>query len=143
MSKPKLDTANLMNELKDSSFFKPSTPLPVVSSPTPKKVIAIKTPQKQAQKPPSEVTSYNDSELASMLERIRKTVKDQGNKVSFARITDEEKNKLMDIIYTYKRLGIKTTENEVVRIAINYLIEDYQANGKTSVLATVLDMLRA
>jgi len=63
--------------------------------------------------------------------------------VSFIRLTAEEKGQLADVVYTYKRQGRKTTENEVSRIAVNYLLEDYKANGNTSVLARVLEALQA
>lgn len=77
------------------------------------------------------------------IEAIRKAVKRLGKEASFCRFTQEEKNALADIIYTYKRSGVRTSENEVVRIAINWLIENYHADGQKSVLAQVLDRLNA
>ena len=55
----------------------------------------------------------------------------------------EEKAQLSDIVYTYKRQGQKTYENEVNRIAINYLLLDYHEHGEQSVLARVLAALLA
>ena len=49
-----------------------------------------------------------------------------------------KKTYLADIEYTYKRQGIRTSENEITRIAINYFIEDYRKNGEQSLLAKVL-----
>ena len=86
-----------------------------------------------------ELSSYHDSLIAS----IRKAVKVLGKEVSFVRMTPIEKRQLADIVYTYKRLGIKTSENEINRIAINFLLEDYQANGADSVLAKVIEALQA
>jgi len=80
---------------------------------------------------------------ASIIDIIRKTVKNVGKEVTFVRLTPEEKNRLTDIAYTYKRQGIKTSENEISRIAINFLLEDYKTNGETSVLAKVLASLLA
>ena len=79
----------------------------------------------------------------SMIETIRKTVKSLGKEVAFTRVTPEEKGRLADIVYTYKRQGVKTSENEINRIAINFLIEDYTKNGKESVLAKVIEALNA
>ena len=79
----------------------------------------------------------------SMVETIRKTVKSLGKEVAFTRVTPEEKGRLTDIVYTYKRQSIKTSENEINRIAINFLIEDYTRNGKESVLAKVIEALNA
>jgi len=58
-------------------------------------------------------------------------------------MTQEEKGQLADIVYTYKRQGKKTSENEINRIAINFILEDYHANGDNSVLAKVIDALLA
>ncbi len=80
---------------------------------------------------------------ASMIETIRKTVKSLGQVVSFTRVTPEEKGRVAEIVYTYKRQGIKTSENEINRIAINFLMEDYTTNGKESVLAKVIEALNA
>jgi hypothetical protein len=112
--------------------------------------------QKTAPRKASKQASTHASTLASnqdgfadhirnedMIETIRKTVKSLGNKVSFTRLTPEEKGRLADIVYTYKRQGIKTTENEINRIAINFLMEDFHKNGEQSVLAQVIEALNA
>ena len=78
-----------------------------------------------------------------MIETIRKTVKTLGTKVSFTRVTPEEKGRLEDIVYIYKRQGVKTSENEINRIAMNFLVEDFNKNGKESVLAQVIEALNA
>ena len=78
-----------------------------------------------------------------VVERIRKVVKTQGKEVSFIRLTAEEKGQLADVVYTYKRQGRKTTENEITRIAVTYLLEEHRSNGKVSLLARVLDALHA
>ena len=92
-------------------------------------------------------TSELDSRLARkqaiVVETIRRTVKVQGKEVSFIRMTPEEKAVLADIVYTYKRQGLKTSENEVNRIAVNFMLEDYKANGANSLLAKVLEALAA
>jgi hypothetical protein len=87
----------------------------------------------------STLASYTDSTI----ETIRKTVKAVGKEVSFIRLTQNEKNQLADILYTFKRQGVKTTENEVNRIGLNLLLEDYRANGENSVLARVIAALLA
>ena len=98
---------------------------------------------KKAIKKASASTSTLASNHASMIETIRKTVKSLGTKVSFTRVTPEEKARLSDIIYTYKCQGVKTSENEINRIAMNFLIEDFHKNGKESVLAHVIEALNA
>jgi hypothetical protein len=83
------------------------------------------------------------SSNASLIEAIRKTVKTAGKEVSFMRLTAHEKAQLSDIVYIYKRQGKKTSENEINRIAVNFLLADYKENGAASVLAQVIEALRA
>lgn len=83
------------------------------------------------------------SSNASLIEAIRKTVKTAGKEVSFMRLTTHEKAQLSDIVYIYKRQGKKTSENEINRIAVNFLLADYKENGAASVLAQVIEALRA
>jgi len=80
---------------------------------------------------------------ASLIEEIRKTVKATGKEVSFVRLTPEEKNLLVDIVYTYKRQGVKTSENEINRIAVNFLLMDFKVNGAASILTRVIEALLA
>ncbi len=91
-------------------------------------------------------TSYQAIKLAvstDIIQTIRKAVKTPGKEVSFVRLTAEEKGQLADIVYTYKRQGKKTSENELNRIAINYILQDYKANGEHSILAGVIEALLA
>lgn len=80
---------------------------------------------------------------AELVETIRKNVKRLGKESTVYRFTPEEKSALADIVYTYKRNGVRTSENEVIRIAMNWLLENYQTDGKNSMLARVLDKLNA
>jgi hypothetical protein len=74
---------------------------------------------------------------------VRKAVKQIGKEAATHRFTLDEKNLLADIEYTYKRQGIRTSENEITRIAINYFIEDYRKNGESSLLATIIKRLNS
>jgi hypothetical protein len=111
----------------------------------------IKPASQRASSVASQQAKQSVSELASVLanaesetiDAIRKVVKVQGREVSFIRLTPEEKGQVSDIVYTYKRQGQKTTENQINRIAINYLMHDYHERGEQSVLARVLASLLA
>lgn len=147
--KKKLDTSGIMNELRGHSVFfpqkqeeeiiKPKVALPLPAQPT--------SDSLQSSKHSSNLASKHASTLAlstEMIEFIRKIVKNPGKEdVLYVRLTKEEKDKLADVSYTYKRQGMKTSDNEVVRIAINALLEDYKANGEASLLATILASLHA
>jgi hypothetical protein len=82
-------------------------------------------------------------EESNIFEMVRKSVKQIGKEAATHRFTLEEKNELADIEYTYKRQGIRTSENEITRIAINYFIEDYRQNGEQSILAKILKRLNS
>jgi hypothetical protein len=91
----------------------------------------------KASKLASKLASYH----ASMLADIRKAVKQMGKEVSFVRLTVEEKQRLADIVYSFKRQGTKTSENELLRIALNFLLNDYEHYGKESILVKTLKAL--
>jgi len=79
--------------------------------------------------------------LQANLEEVRKAVKPVGKEAATYRLTVAEKQALSDIAYTYQRRRIKTSENEIARIAINWLLLDYQAHKTDGVLARLLDLL--
>jgi len=85
-------------------------------------------------------TPEQDSDI---FEVVRKAVKQLGKEAATHRFTLTEKNLLADIEYTYKRKGIRTSENEITRISINYIIEDYRKNGEESILAKILKRLNS
>jgi hypothetical protein len=82
-------------------------------------------------------------EEQEIFEAVRKSVKQVGKEAATHRFTLDEKNLLADIEYTYKRQGIRTSENEITRIAINYFIEEYRNNGEESLLAKILKRLNS
>ena len=76
-----------------------------------------------------------------VIDLIRKAVKEVGKEAATHRFTITEKKELADLIYTYKNRGIKTTENEIARISVNFIVEDYKVNGENSVLHKLLKAL--
>lgn len=80
---------------------------------------------------------YHDT----IVETIRTAVKVFGKEAATHRFTLAEKKAVRDIVYTYEGQGIKTNENEISRIGVNFLIEDYRQNGSNSVLHRVLQAL--
>ena len=100
-------------------------------------------PNSHANKLADDLVSSLASVDANTVETIRQVIKIPGREVSYLRLTPEEKADLTDIVYTYKRQGQKTSETEINRIALNYLLLDYRENGQQSVLARVLAALLA
>ena len=161
--KKKLHTDLIQNELsKGSVFFRrkrkhrsPCRTAPVPKGPRarghqrpgPRRTLATTNENRQSQHEASLHASKHASMLANhpdaLIETIRKTVKQIGKETTFLRITPEEKQQLREIDYTYKRRGIRTSENEISRIGLMFLLEDYKAHGEASILARVLTALNA
>ena len=83
------------------------------------------------------VSRYHET----VIEAIRKAVKDFGKEAATHRFTPEEKKAVADLIYTYKNRGLRTNENEITRIAVNFIIHDYRENGEESILERALKAL--
>lgn len=80
--------------------------------------------------------------LASeMVEQIRRAVKEVGKEAATHRFSAEEKQAVGQIVFSYKQQGIRTSENEIARISINYLVRDYRQRGSQSILAQILKEL--
>ncbi len=156
--KKTLDAATIVNELRGQSAFFPTRqteqPKEQQSQRTQEPELLQETSSLSGLTSPmlaSEQASNNASKHASTLatqpdiiELIRKIVKTPAKEeVLYVRITKEEKNQLGDIEYTYDRKDIDTSANELGRIAVNFLIADYKANGEQSILAKVLTALHA
>ena len=142
--------------LADSPFFAPAEPKNAVPTPPSanptipeKQAGKIKKPKVQKVEQPSSgdtttprhhdtvVSRYHDT----IVELVRKSVKEFGKEAATHRFTLEEKRAVADIIYTYKNNGIKTSENEIARISVNFIIEDYRENGEQSILHKILEVL--
>jgi hypothetical protein len=85
------------------------------------------------------IPRYHDTTV----EAVRLAVKEYGKEAATHRFTKKEKEAVAAIIYTLKRQGIKTSENEIARIAVNFVVEDYEARGEESFLARVIQALNA
>jgi len=162
MSKKNLNPDGLLNELKGGSSFFPvreetqlrqehsSLPTPPASLQQKKpeeKIPDTMTPRYRDTKHDTTVSSNHDTTISSsedqLLEAVRKAVKQVGKEAATQRLTLEEKQALADIEYSYQRQGIRTSGNEIMRIATNYIVRDYRKNGEQSVLAQVLKKLNS
>jgi hypothetical protein len=77
------------------------------------------------------------------IEVVRKAVKQLGEKAATHRFTADEKDAIADIVYSLRKKGITTTENEITRIAMNYLVWEHRQNKQASILSKVLERLNA
>jgi hypothetical protein len=77
------------------------------------------------------------------IEALRQAIKGIGKEIYYVRVTPAEKRRVEDVTHALKQQGIRTSANELGRIALNHLLADYEANGEESVLARVLADKRA
>ncbi len=145
--KKKLNTSGIVNELTGNSPFFPArhekrlediplSPAPQPEEPTP-------TPRYHDTVIPSNHDTTIPATEEAILEAVRRCVKQIGKEPATQRLTLEEKQALKDIEYTYVRQGVKTNGNEIIRIATNYIVREYQKNGEQSILAKVLKRLNS
>ena len=167
MTKKKLNTDSITNELKGASLFftksatPPSLPEPEKSI-VEKNVNSIPDPPILAEPPVEKVQSENTKKAKehkfkqpsnrdtttpryhdTIVEIIRASVKVFGKEAATHRFTPEEKRAIRDIVYAYEGRGIRTNENEISRIGVNFLVEDYRENGESSILHKVLKALNS
>ena len=138
--------------LADSPFFAPARPDAAKASPTPEPSTSIDAteepsiagsqPSQQATMQASMHASMTADVRASLVERIRRAVKDVGKESATFRFTPEEKKALLGLAFSFKVQGHKTSENELTRIAVNFVVEDHKQKGRNSILERVLDALK-
>lgn len=83
-------------------------------------------------------TQPNDREPLDVVGRVERSIKVIGKEIYYIRVTPTEKQRVDDLVHAFKQRGIRTSVNEVGRIALNGLLEDYDQRGEESVLAQVL-----
>jgi hypothetical protein len=138
--------------LADSPFFSTSTQpsegaiRPIQEKPVEEGVAlpSLNAPTQssnQATMQPSKHASLPATIVDSIIETIRKAVKGVGKEAGTFRFTPEEKKALLELAFTYKVKGFKTSENELTRIAVNFILEDHRQNGRGSILEKVLQAL--
>lgn len=82
---------------------------------------------------------YHDSMIAP----IARSVRNVGKEVCTYRLTQREKTALVEIIYHFRMRNCRLSENEIARIAINFLIEDLKANKNACMLSSIVEAMKA
>lgn len=118
--------------LADSPLFHKTNELPVSNNIGGQENKTVQDNHQDAMPPSNHDTS---------VELVRKAVKIVGKEAATYRLTKNEKQELLEIIFAYRSQGTKISENEIARIAINYLITDYKSNPVKSILQEVMDAL--
>jgi hypothetical protein len=137
MSKKKLNADSIRNELTGKSVFFQKKEITKKPNHIRQKTVSANHDTKPPSNHDTTVSRYHET----MIETVRKAVKQFGKEAATHRFTVDEKNAIADLVFTNKRLGIRTSENEIARIAVNFILEDQLENGENSILAKVLKVL--
>ena len=139
MSKKKLDTVGILNELTGKSRFFESPMQSEEMNITEKKIEPSPPDDNHATTIPSNhdtvIPRYHDT---ATIEIVRKALKIFGKEAATHRFTLEEKQTLAKIIFTFRQKNLRTSENEITRIAINWLMLDYKKSEEKSILHQAL-----
>jgi hypothetical protein len=156
MSKKRLDKDRVLNELSGQSvFFQKQIPnnWEVKRSNAQRKDRLEKTRLKKKTDPDHKQPSNRDTMQPcnhdtvvsryhdTTIEMLRKAVKVIGKEAATYRFSIDEKRAIADLVYAYKRRGIRTSENEITRIAVNFVLRDNQESRKDGILERVLRAL--
>lgn len=131
--------------MSDLDLIYPEKPKEQQKQPS-KKVASIqsrKKPSKHATKKPRIHDTVVSRHQDAIIEKIRIALKEFGKEAATHRFTLEEKKALKKIVFSYNQMDISTSENEIARISINYVIEDYYINGENSILARAIKAINA
>jgi hypothetical protein len=142
MSKKRLNTEAVISELSGQSVFFRKDVQQTQNEVSDSKVFdGGKEPSNHEPMTPRAHDTMGSRAHDTTIKTIRKAVKQIGKEGATHRFTYEEKRDIADLIYTYKRQRIRTSENEITRIAINFVIQDRNENGENSILDRVLKVL--
>lgn len=147
----KLNEEAIQNELRGGSVFFP---------PKPSEQQSIGSFDKGISRSPMHPTTEDSSEARidenkqemhhdtmvsrhhdQLIEVIRKAVRQQGKEAATYRFTRDEKKALANVVYACRNKDIRTSENEITRIAVNFIIQNHRENKQNSILSRVLERL--
>jgi hypothetical protein len=137
--KKRLNEDRIINELtQGSSYFRNNPSTLSIENVQKEKPLPQ---EKEATKLPSKHGTVIPQDQGTIHEEIRKAMKVYGKEAATHRFTSAEKAAMAEIIFAYTQKGIRTNENEITRIAINFIIKDYRLNKKKSTLHNILKLI--
>lgn len=80
--------------------------------------------------------------LAGVMESVRKAVLETGKERTDVAFTKGEKDALREIAFGRTLQGKNTSINDIVRIAVNWLLQDHETRKKRSILSKTLDRIQ-
>ncbi len=137
----KLDERAMTNELSGSAFFKAPVEVQVDTKVAGNQAAKTETKQpsnRDALQPSNHDTIEGNSE-EDLVDAVRLALKELGREAGTHRYTAAEKQALEELVFEYHRRGVETSGNQIIRIGLNYLLEDYRLHKNASILARVLE----
>ena len=135
--KKTLNEDAIKNELSGKSAFFPDKKNHLSKSEGARDDFEPTQDRENSSRPETAVPRYD----IEILEEVRKALRFFGKEAATHRFTSEEKQALIDIIYHFNKLGIRTSENEITRIALNFILQDFEENKNVSILTRIIEML--
>jgi hypothetical protein len=134
-----LDKALLRSTQKRQAETAPTDVAPAASDGQRPTVPKTTKSTRRAKPRPQAATEAASDPIAGLHQQL-KTI---GKEIYYIRITPQEKAEIEDVLHALKRRGLRTSANELGRIALNQLLADYDAYGEESTLVRVLARMRA
>jgi hypothetical protein len=113
------------------------------SDPQPAKTTRAPRQRSEAATPPIATPRPAPSDEPGTIEALQRALKTVGKEIFYARVAPDEKRRVDETVFALKQAGVRTSVNEVGRIALNYLMADHEAHGEQSILSRVLASKRA
>jgi PAB1-binding protein PBP1 len=88
----------------------------------------------KARKQPHHHATTIASDQDTMVATVQTNLMEIGKEAATYRLTRNEKKKIAEIVYSLKMKNIRITENEIIRIALNALLYDYEKDKSESIL---------
>jgi hypothetical protein len=99
----------------------------------------VKPKIKESKQPIYQVTTVSHTH-DTVISSINESILMVGKEAATYRLTLNEKRKLAEIIYTLKMKNLRVTENEIIRIALNFILCDYSMNKTNSILKRIISL---
>ena len=141
--RPPIEMGELTENLKQSSGKGMSAFFPASSSPTSQDEIIPETPAPPSQPAENEVPSVVDDVTTSSrydvsFRKWRDIIEDTETHNSALRLTNDESYAIEDVINDLKRkYKVKTSMNELARLGLLYLVQDFKKNKQQSLIVEV------
>lgn len=115
-----------------------SAPTPAKPERAPRRQPAVESAEPSDQRAPTLLPSDQ-----SVIEELQRALRAVGKEIFNVRIAPEEKRRVDAAVHAFKTEGVRTSANDLGRIALNYLLADHDSHDEQSILSRVLASKRA